>query len=335
MKKTLITLMLAVVAMTHLQAQKTDTVIVSLGKSSKVVFTMQDRSDIEILKYYNFQDLFEDILDRLEASDSNSVGAGDNEIAREEPREEDWRSSDESNRDDDSSDEEESSREEKHRRGSIGRTWQTSNLDLGINNYLSPSDQFPDRNENHSVRPWGSWYVGINSLQRTKAGRNFFIEWGLGVSWYNFKFQNDRMALNSTPEQVSFSPIQDNPEYDYIKSKLRVTYINASLVPVLDFGNRGRKARIWDSYGSQFRIGIGPYVGYKIGSKSKIVYDDEDDRRNKEKNRDSFYLNDLRYGARLQIGFRSTDFFVNYDVNELFKEGQGPKLNAVSFGIVF
>ena len=335
MKKTWATLILVIVAMAHVQAQKADTVIVSLGNSSKVVFTMQDRSDIEILKYYNFQDLFEDILDRIEASDSNAVQANENEVAREESREEEeaWRSSDDSDRDDD--DEEEWSREEKHRRGRIGRTWQTTNLDLGINNYLSESDQFPDRNENHSVRPWGSWYLGINSLQRTKAGRNFFIEWGLGVSWYNFKFQNDLMTLNSTPEEVSFSPVLANPEYDYIKSKLRVTYINASLVPVLDFGNRGRRARIWDSYGSQFRIGIGPYVGYKIGSKSKTVYLDEEDHRKKEKNRDSFYLNDLRYGARLQVGFRSTDFFINYDANELFKEGHGPKLNAVSFGIIF
>ena len=51
--------------------QQSDTVVVSLGKTSKVIFTMQDRSDLDILKHYNFQDLFQDILTRLEKSDTS------------------------------------------------------------------------------------------------------------------------------------------------------------------------------------------------------------------------------------------------------------------------
>jgi len=110
--------------------------------------------------------------------------------------------------------------------------------------------------------------------------------------------------------------------------------LNISLIPLLDFGDHSRKPRMWDGYGSEFRIGIGPYAGYKIGSKSKLVYKDGGDRE-KDKHRDSFYLNDLRYGARLQLGFRSTDFFFNYDFNELFKKDRGPELNAISFGVIF
>jgi hypothetical protein len=91
---------------------------------------------------------------------------------------------------------------------------------------------------------------------------------------------------------------------------------------------------MWDGYGNSFRIGAGPYVGYRIASRSKLVYSEDGDVE-KEKDRDSFYLNNLRYGARLQLGFRSTDLFFNYDLNELFVEGKGPKLNAFSFGIIF
>jgi hypothetical protein len=37
----------------------------------------------------------------------------------------------------------------------------------------------------------------------------------------------------------------------------------------------------------------------------------------------------------MQIGFKGTDFFFNYDMNELFAENKGPKLNAFSFGVSF
>jgi hypothetical protein len=63
------------------------------------------------------------------------------------------------------------------------------------------------------------------------------------------------------------------------------------------------------------------------------VYE-EDGEREKEKDRDNFYLNNLRYGFRVQIGVRSTDLFINYDMNDLFATDKGPKLNAVSFGLI-
>ena len=91
---------------------------------------------------------------------------------------------------------------------------------------------------------------------------------------------------------------------------------------------------VGDGDGGGFRLGIGPYMGYRIASKSKLVYESGDDRE-KEKDRDSFYLNNLRYGFRLQLGVRSTDLFINYDLNDLFADEKGPRLNAISFGLIF
>ncbi len=84
---------------------------------------------------------------------------------------------------------------------------------------------------------------------------------------------------------------------------------------------------------SGFRFGVGMYAGYRLGSHSKVKYDDGNTE--KKKDHDSFYLNDFRYGVRVQTGFQGTDLFFNYDLNELFKEDRGPALNAISFGIVF
>ena len=314
---------------------KSDTVIVSLARTSKVVFTMQNRSDLEILKHYNFQELFNDILTRIEKSDTTGTDTVTTVATTEEHDHDNWRREEnESYRDrnDEEDNDEDWNQKVENRRSRVGRTWQSTNFDLGTNNFLTDGE-FPDKdNAAHAVRPWGSWYLGVASTQRTRLGRNFFLEWGIGVSWYNFKFESDDIVIVKDDDGVEF--MHDDRGFNYKKSKLSATYINASLVPVIDFNDRSRKPRMWDGYGNSFRIGVGPYIGYRIASRSKLVYSEEGDTE-REKNRDSFYLNNLRYGARLQLGFRNTDLFFNYDLNELFTEGKGPKLNAFSFGVIF
>lgn len=304
------------------QAQKTDTVVVPLARTSQIIFTISDYKDLETLRHYNFQALFDDVLKRLSASDT-TLRADTTQVASSENEEWNEPSQEEAEEDEDW--------DEKVSSYNSRRTWQTVNVDLGTNNLFS-GDQFVDDSKVYAVRPWGSWYVGINSVHRSRLAKKFFIEWNWGVSWYNFKFENDDVVITTSETGVDFS--RSDADVDYVKSKLTATYINTSLVPILDFGDRTVKPRVWDGYGTEFRIGIGPYVGYRLASKSKLVFE-EDGEREKEKDRDRFYLNNLRYGVRLQWGFRSTDFFVNYDLNEMFQEKKGPHVNAVSFGIIF
>jgi hypothetical protein len=318
----------------HGDAQsKSDTIIVELARTSKVILTIKDRNDLETLKHYDFQELFEDILLKLETNDTSALVNEDstvNDVAS--AAEDDWNIENHSDYVSDDDDDDDDDNWNMRRYGNQWRrTSQSFNMDLGTNNYLSDG-KFPDSdNELYSVRPWGSWYVGLASIQRTRMARKFFLEWGLGVNWYNFKFQKDNILIQKDDDGITF--VEDMRDVDYIKSKLTVAYITASLIPVIDFGDNNRKARIWEGYGNSFRVGLGPYISYRIASHSKLVYDNGD--KEKEKNHDSLYLNTIRYGARLQLGYRSTDLFFNYDLNELFTEGKGPALNAFSFGVIF
>lgn len=317
------------------QATPADTVVVPLAATSKIVFTIQDRRDLDVLRHYNFQKLFDDILQKIAAGDSTLD-------TRQEQKEEDWsaraenhqevdKEDNDRDKDDDDIDDGDQQKWDNSRRGRIGQTWQSYNVDLGTNNYLA-GGQFPDGSEPYAVRPWGSWYLGVNSVQRTRLGKNVFVEWGLGVSWYSFKFQEDNTLVLKDGPTLQFA--SDTRDVDYVKSKLGATFVNASLVPVLDFRDHGRKGRVWQHDRGGFRFGAGPYVGYRISSKTKLVYETGGDRK-REKDHDSYYLNNLRYGLRMQIGVRSTDLFINYDINELFATGKGPGLNAISFGLIF
>lgn len=342
MKRFFLILLLTTMLAGNLSAQKKqDTVIVELARTSRVIFTIRDRNDLEILKHYNFNELFQDILKKLEAKDTTALSRNDStkadtRISGNEPVEVNWDDDDDrysSNNDGSGNDDNDDNNYWSHYDHRRGRTWQSFNLDFGTNNYLA-SGKFPDsENAPYSVRPWGSWYFAASSIQRTRLGKKFFLEWGAGISWYTFKFEKDNIVMQKDDNGVTF--VEDtNPERNYTKSKLSASYVTASIVPVIDFGDTNEKSRVWEGDGGSFRIGLGPYIGYRIGSHSKVVYKEDGDRE-KDKERDSFYLNNIRYGARLQIGYRSTDLFFNYDLNELFSEGKGPKLNAFSFGVIF
>jgi len=340
LRRILLTLLLGVNLTLAYSQQKGDTIIVELAKTSKVIFTIQDRGDLEILKHYNFQELFQDILTKLETNDTTALAKRDSiETEREEEvvsnnnNEEDWnlRKNEEHDDDDDYDDSHDWSHYDSYDGVHWGRTWQSFNFDFGTNNWLSDG-KFPDNNDElYSVRPWGSWYIGLASIQRTRLARKFFLEWGIGVNWYNLKFQNDNVRIVKDENGTHFT--EDMLDVSYKKSKLTASYLTASIIPVVDFGDNSRKSRIWDGYRNSFRVGLGPYIGYRIESHSKLVY--KDDEKEKDKEHDNFYLNNIRYGLRLQLGYRSTDLFFNYDLNEMFVEGKGPSLNAFSFGVIF
>ena len=210
------------------------------------------------------------------------------------------------------------------------------NIDLGFNNYLG-EDGFPDENnELYTVRPWGSWYIALGTMSEAFASKAVSFQFGGNVSWYNFKFQNDAVYVLPGDDEVMFVENPNNLEVNFQKAKFTVAYVNAFLVPMFHFGKKRYHDswRVWNSGSNAgFRIGAGMYAGYRIGSYTKVKYNDGD--RNIDKNHDSFFLNNFRYGVRAQIGFRDADFFVNYDLNDLYRENRGPKLNAFSFGVIF
>ena len=324
------------------QTKKADTVIIRVGQASKVIFAIQDKKDLETLKKYDFQALMDDMIRKLENNDSSQISKPAPDYLKEQPTEEtpapvtpepaatettteNWSSNNHYS-------------ERRYRRS----TYHSFNFDIGTNNFLQ-NGKFPDQsNAAYSVRPWGSWYIGINSVQRTRLAGILFVEWGFGVSWYNFKFQDNSVVLNKTSDNVTF--VQDSRGYDYLKSKLTASYLNASVVPMIDFGKGGRKTSIFDgsrvdfssrgNHSSSFRIGVGPYAGYRIDSYTKLIYSDAG-KKNTDRHHDPYYLNNIRYGWRLQFGFNDVDFFFNYDMNEVFLANRGPKLHAFAFGVTF
>ncbi len=338
MKTTVLGFVLFHMLIANAPAQQADTVTVDLARTSRLVFTLQDRSDLEQLRQYDFEALFDDILSQLESRDTLKDSIPDTQIRlnespfnEEEDDDGDDDSWDMSIEDGDEHDEDYDDHDEDWCCDDR-KVWHSMNFDFGINNYLE-NGTFPDYSgAQYTVRPWGSWYIGINSILHTDFGSNWFVEWGFGVSWYNFKFQDDQTRVDETATGVVFS--KDPRPYSFEKSKLEATYLNLSAIPMYSFGRNHYHSRWWHHGHDSFRIGLGPYVGYRIESHSKLVYNLDGDTK-VEKEKDNFYLNNFRYGLKLQFGTQGIEFFTAYDLNPLFAEGKGPDLHAITFGIVF
>lgn len=214
------------------------------------------------------------------------------------------------------------------------RTRNDFNIDLGTNNWMEEGVRFPNElNRPYSVRPWGSWFVGLNSVNRTYIAGPLNLDWGFGFNWYNWKLEDPGFVAVKTDTETIFAPV--DPNFNAMKSKLTAGYLNFTMVPMLRFnegGNRKYKNFHWGNT-SGFRIGAGGYVGYRMMSRSKLVYN-EGGSKEKDRVNNNFYLNNVRYGVRAQVGWKGVDIFANYDLNEVFVTDRGPRLNAVSFGII-
>ena len=324
------------------QVNRPDTVVVELARSSKLVFTMQDSTDLFQLKHYDFEALFQDILAKLEnqnqdtskvtppeepSTSSNDEDADEDDADTERPSYKDYEDEDED--DNDEGDMYDKDFWTPHYPSSR----QFFNMDFGINDYAEDPNSPDIGQPYYTVHPWGSWTVALNAVNRTRFSDKFSLEASLGVSWYNFKFEADNTHIEQTPTGIVFIP-DPRPLY-FKKSKLTVSYVNVSLIPVFNTGRDNNDIRHWHHWNqSAFRIGFGPYVGYRLGSHSKQTYEIDGDKQ-VQKDHDDFYLEDLRYGLRLQLGVHGADFFVSYDLNGLFHEGDGPELHPFSFGFTF
>jgi hypothetical protein len=328
--KLLLFISFTAVSLCTAQHKAADSVVIRVGAESKVIFAIHDKADLETLKHYDFQALMSDMIVKLEKKDSTPNTKPSSEYLK--PVSPDTLKKIVAADTTPAQDKEDWSYKPHHHKDR--RTYQSFNFDIGTNNYLS-NGKFPDQNnELYSVKPWGSWYVALNSIQRTRLGGKFFLEWGGGVSWYNFKYQDKTVAMSKDDNGVIFA--KDARDLDFQKSKLTATYLNASIVPVLDFGGGSHHHgfTLHHNKSQAFRIGLGPYVGYRLDSYSKQMYR-EDGEKHKEHEHDNFYLNNIRYGMRLQLGFRDFDVFFNYDLNHLYVDNKGPQLNAFSFGVTF
>ena len=67
-----------------------------------------------------------------------------------------------------------------------------------------------------------------------------------------------------------------------------------------------------------FNIAVGPFVGYMLKAKTKIIYLDENNNTNKEKQKGEYNINKVRYGLQAQFGVMGFNFYGKHHLSSLF-----------------
>lgn len=189
---------------------------------------------------------------------------------------------------------------------------------IGLNNFTGENG-IPDGTP-YDLRTGGSRYFELAFRRQARIGgekTRLFFNYAVSFSWYNLMFEGNQKIVNQPDGMVGF---ETHAGEQLKKSKLTVSYINIPLM--LKYKHK------------KFSLAAGGYVGYRIGSHSKIKYLDDRGDWEKDKEHSRFGLENVRYGLRAEINWIGPTFFATYDMNELFSPNSGaPQLNTFSFGI--
>lgn len=196
-------------------------------------------------------------------------------------------------------------------------------LDVGLNALTNRGSGAPE------LRTLGSRYVnlGLNANVRLGGRRSpAYLVFGPEFAFNNYMLEGNNKWVN---QNGITSVVLETNGRQYQKTKLATSTFTVPLM--LQFSFRERNERTGRSHPG-FTIGAGGFAGYRLGSWTKLKYF-EDGSTYKDKNYGSYGLNDWQYGLQGVIGYRSLTFFAKYSLNELFREGQGPKAQTLSFGV--
>jgi hypothetical protein len=207
----------------------------------------------------------------------------------------------------------------KHKMEKVQPHW--AGIELGFNGYMTPDNK---------MFPEGYDFMQLDLAKSTSFSINFFdvgtklykryvmLVTGFGLTYNNYRFRGDTILASGGNGIYGIGNT-----FNYSKNKLTVSYFT---VPVLLEFNTSKYSK------RSFHVSTGCIFGYRAGSHTKQVYEEEGTER-KIKSYSQFSINPWRVDATLRAGYRDFTLFANYDMVPLFRDEKGPELHPYTVGI--
>ena len=192
--------------------------------------------------------------------------------------------------------------------------WEDMELDMGS----SFSMQFN----------FANYSVNLNSRG------NIGLVTGLGIEYQCFRFSDENITLikeesNTIPVHVQDIYTEDNIDHVQ-RSSFKNLYLTIPFIFEVQFpAAKAAKKRIYASAGFM--------GGVRMHSKTKIVYRDSDDDKQKEKMKGNFHVVPFKVDVTGRIGYRNINIWGSYTLTNLFKSNTMPdlKVYTLGFGLLF
>ncbi|MBC8344081.1 MAG: DUF2807 domain-containing protein [Bacteroidetes bacterium] len=195
---------------------------------------------------------------------------------------------------------------------------------LGVNGYMNSSNQFdiPTDYVFLELNYAKSIGVELNLFEKDIPIIGEFVQLvsGLGFDFADYRFDQDTRLIDNN---TSLSGYVDTIN-SYSKTKLTTSFLTLPILLEINTGSCPEKS---------VHISGGLLLGYKLGSKTKVVYIDNNEKK-KIKEKGDYSLNPFRYGLTARIGYgKDMAIYANYALSELFEKNKGPVLYPFTVGI--
>ncbi|MBK7528719.1 MAG: hypothetical protein IPI59_14500 [Sphingobacteriales bacterium] len=149
-----------------------------------------------------------------------------------------------------------------------------------------------------------------------------YVGTGIQFQFNHYGFKNDIILTeeeNSPLDKLTWSESAE----DLKKKNLFQSFFTIPLQ--LQYESRPASLR------HSFRIAGGGYLGFRTASSFRMK-----DDGGKDKIKDQFFTEDMRYGVSGRIGYGPINFGLRYQLSDTFKEGLGPDVKpfSVEFSII-
>lgn len=193
-------------------------------------------------------------------------------------------------------------------------------FDLGVTNYYVDGTYGVDAAipelEVRQFRPGAHVALHLLPTRVSLIGRGAVnLKSAITVDWSNYYFTND-ITLREGQEQLTI----DTTGVSFSKNKLMTRYAQIPLL--LSFNTA-------PGTNDGVEISVGGYAGVLWGARTKQVSDAE----GKVKINGEYNLNPFRYGLTARVDFKWFDFYLNYNLSEMFEEGNNPTTQTFTAGI--
>lgn len=237
------------------------------------------------------------------------------------------------NNDDDDDDNYESEtkiKNTKQNRGLQNRTSTQFVFALGANNVLE-DNQFSSLN-NSDYQFWRSRFYEVGFTWKTRINpkpSQLYFKYGISFLWNNLRLENNQFHVknNDVTEIQTFG-------VNLEESRLRHVQMNFPMHFEWDL-SKNRKfsdGSIADRTNRGIRIGLGGFVGFKLGTRQFLEFRDTDGVDVEQVQFNNFNMNTVNYGLSAYVGYKDTSLYVKYDMNPLF---QNTEIRNISMGVRF
>ncbi|WP_339658538.1 hypothetical protein [uncultured Polaribacter sp.] len=188
---------------------------------------------------------------------------------------------------------------------------------MGVNNVLN-NDQFSSLNDS-DYKFWQSHFYELGWTWKTRFTENpsqLYFKYGVSFLWNNLRLEENKIHFKNG----EFTEIQT---YGNQLSESRLRHVQMNFPMHLEWDLSKNKTyddgRVKDRTNNGVRLGVGGFVGFKLGTRQYLEYDDANGVAIEEVQYDNFNMNTVNYGLSAYLGYKSTSVYVKYDLNPLFK----------------